>query len=1708
MKSLKITAFLLFMLFFCVPLLLSAQSYNTNAWIDYSATYYKLKIGKTGIYRLPQSAFAANGLGDIAGSHLKVMCKGQEIPLYVSNNNTWTSGDYVEFYAQKNDGEFDTQLYQYPSWQPTPSESLFSDTLSYFLTISPNTNNLRYTDINNDISNPPTPETHYMHRAFAAYPQVFYEGKPFNIAGTNKTYSDFDNGEGFISNVITIGNKDTFYIPTPAIYTAAATDAVFTSRVYGRSDQTALLNDHHLSIKINGNIAIDTLYGGYTALNLTQTISPTQLGTATTAIEVSSNELNDAVVNSNSVAWISIEYPHTFDFGGTKMFAFDIENNSDKYIEISNFQGGNNPILYDLTNNLRLQPILQGGVYKIKLNQINGGAAQRRLVLHNSDLAAYCTVGCQFPNCLPDQCNLWLVPSLSAPIQFTDYTQAANEGDYLIISHPSLRGGVIDQVSRYRDYRNSVSGGAYQAIIVNIEELYDQFAWGIAKHPLAIRYFSNFAVANWTLKPKMLFLLGKGIGYNYIAKSNKVQYAASLVPSYGAEPSDILLTTPNNVVYKNQLATGRVPAHTPNDVRIYLDKMISYESNFDNNCDITDRQWMKHALHLAGGSNLSESESFIEKLADYRQLFEDSLLGGKVVYTYNKISEEVIQQTDLGKFVNDGLAMIMFFGHSTGNTWNLDLGSSQDYSNHGKYPFIMTGSCFVGDIFGIVGNTETGMAEDYILADGLGAIGFLATASFGFPTWLHHYGENLHQQFCRNLYNQPIGSCIRQTIEELSSQFPNQEGAKLTCQEYTFVGDPALHIAAWEKPDLALNNSENKSSISFEPATITTDLSQFKVHIALANLGKTSSDSATLHLERRQPNGNLIQSINQRIAIPNYADTLHFTLPMGDANNAAGNNTITATIDYDNQIAETCETNNIAERALFIFSDLLVPIVPCNYAIVGTQPVTLHASTGIPYSAARNYILEIDTNELFNSPIKQQTIINSIGGVIKWQPSINYSNNTVYYWRTAPVGDNQQWKISSFLFQSNAPEGYNQSHYQQLAHNDLIQMEVNSDAPHLTFAPNEYRLVINNIYNTKSGIGIFMNETLVGEGSQMNNECDGGIAFVVWQANEGILAPLISQNANGQGGCNGRGTYFNQQNSLQATRQIEFRTNDPQQIDSMLQFIQTEIKDGDYVAAYSVREHRIQDLAPMVQTALQAFFNNMGIAQMNTISNDKGFIAFGKKGSNGNFAPTWATSLTPALTFSLNASFDIATVSGKMKSVPIGPALSWSQLTWQTHHNDPSNADEFTLNIYGIGNNNTETLLLENQTATNIDLTSINATQYPFLRLELNARDTIYSTPPQLDYWRVLFDRRAEIALDAHYHYAFHADTINTGDMLSLAIGITNPENSPLNNIQTNYTIIAPDGSLITAAPIVSNLTAEQSQILSLSATTNGLEGNYVLTVELNPNAQLPEKFAFNNLLYLPFLVVKDKINPYIDVTFDGQHIGNGDLVSAKPEILVRAKDDNPYLALKDTADFYIALKYTDPTNQIPALVETPIAFNSPMLQFIPPTNSEAEQGNNVATIRLKPEFSDAGLYELVVRAKDRSGNYFAKSDYSIRFRIEPKPMISHLLNYPNPFTTQTRFVMLITGSEIPQDINIQIMTISGRVVREITQSELGNLRIGQNISDFAWDGTDQFGNQLANGVYLYRVKARLNGQPLEHYNTNADAFFNEQGWGKMYLAR
>ena len=469
----------------------------------------------------------------------------------------------------------------------------------------------------------------------------------------------------------------------------------------------------------------------------------------------------------------------------------------------------------------------------------------------------------------------------------------------------------------------------------------------------------------------------------------------------------------------------------------------------------------------------------------------------------------------------------------------------------------------------------------------------------------------------------------------------------------------------------------------------------------------------------------------------------------------------------------------------------------------------------------------------------------------------------------------------------------------------------------------------------------------------------------------------------------------------------------------------------------------------------------------------------------------------------LEASFAGNWFEGSAESPLIGPAQNWDMLNWELKAVPNMDNDSIRFVVHGVNpETGLDSILYNDITQPLFSLTEVDATLFPYLWLEFYGYDQINRSAPHLNYWRVIYEGMPEAAVNPFAHFKLQPDTLQQGDEIKLEFAIENLRRYDMDSLLVKYSILdnsnrGPDPIYRRYGPLLQN----QQFIAAFEYDTRDLNGRQQLFLEINPNEDQPEAFHFNNFGQHSFLVNTDKIDPVLDVTFDGDHIMAGDIISPRPMIVISLQDENEFLPLSDTSLFQIFLKYPDG-------VTREVSFEDNELQFYP-ASINASGKSNRATIELSPEFSQEGEHELIIQAKDVSGNQSGRIDYKISFEIILRSMISNVLNYPNPFSTSTRFVYTLTGTETPTDFKIQIMTVSGRIVREITQDELGPMKIGTHTTDFVWDGTDEFGDRLANGVYLYRVLARKsNGESFENMeNSKIDRFF-KNNLGKLVILR
>lgn len=124
------------------------------------------------------------------------------------------------------------------------------------------------------------------------------------------------------------------------------------------------------------------------------------------------------------------------------------------------------------------------------------------------------------------------------------------------------------------------------------------------------------------------------------------------------------------------------------------------------------------------------------------------------------------------------------------------------------------------------------------------------------------------------------------------------------------------------------------------------------------------------------------------------------------------------------------------------------------------------------------------------------------------------------------------------------------------------------------------------------------------------------------------------------------------------------------------------------------------------------------------------------------------------------------------------------------------------------------------------------------------------------------------------------------------------------------------------------------------------------------------------------------------------------------------------------------------------------------------------------------------GLHTITFKAWDVYNNFISAE---IQFVVvgDESVTLSNVLNYPNPFVNYTQFWFSHNRPFEPLDVQVQIITITGKIVKTINQNVLTDGFLSREIS---WDGRDDFGDRIGKGVYIYKltVRSTLSGEKSE----------------------
>jgi hypothetical protein len=1674
-----------------------------NEWIDYSKSYLKFKVARPGMYRISRAALSSAGVpASVTGSNFMLFRDGKEQPLYLSAD-AMSPTDYIEFWGTGADGSLDRELYGDARIQANERMSLFTDTAVYFLCYDAGANHLRFAQSANNIPGGSlSPEPYVLNTALLSPRNAFLAG-PIHCADPKDELvsSDFETGEGFVNAITQVNQPAAATLSTPNLVSG------YPGSIYATVLTRSYIDQHRVRLFLNNTLLGDERFDRSETKQYKAVVPASAFGASNEVRFVSDPDMNGAL-NVYGISLAELKYPRNLDMSGVSEAQFELPaNGANQYLEFTNLGAAR---LYDLSAN-KWYPGNTAIAGKTRF-YLDPATAARRFVLL-SDAGA-------------GQKQL----SPVKVFRFTDFTASAGQGDFVIISHADLMApaGGRSYVAEYAAYRSSTTGGAHKVVTADVTELYDQFAYGYDIHPLSIKHFLRYALDKWSTRPTDALLVGRGLlydSYKAYQAAPAGKYPYPIVPTYGEPGSDLDFVMEDDFIPRMRI--GRLPVWNAAEVGSYLTKL----QNFENELRIpvvptaASEGWKKRVMHVVGATDVTLNEQLLASFRVASANLTDSF-AGKKIYTIANFQTQAVTTVNsllVDSLLRTGTSLISYYGHASPFVFIYNLPKPGSYTCPARLPFMLALGCDAAQQFTL--NTERSLSEVYTNTANSGSIGFLASDNVSFTDLDDKYLYAFYEDLSKLHYGAKVFDNSLAAHKACMSMLDDPMGRKDTAyihsqlQSMIFSGDPAIGHPSAPKPDYHVGVED----ISSNPTNVSSTNDSFKLQIISHNLGKAIQDSVVVKVEHINPKG--VVSIARMYALRNlsYSDTTVFSLPISETEDM-GLNKYRVTIDAAERYDETSEMNNVAVFDQFIYSDNLIPVFPKEFGIVGAPQVTLKASTLNPFRRNGRYRMEMDTTELFNSPLLQHQEILSNGGVIKWTPSLTLRDSTVYYWRTAfdsAVNGTYAWARSSFIHIDKSPSGWNQSHFYQYQKDNSQTITLDANRA-FNFTKTNHLLLVDQMLLGGTGNydqdGINVRTYWDSKGTRIEQSSYGGVYHA--------LIVMAIDTATGRvwfndGKTPGAPPPGSTRNGLWS-RQFDLGSQAGRNFAA--RFLDT-IPNGSYVMIKNVWWKNFGAPATVdvwkadstsaggASKTLYAAMRRIGFDKIDSFNRERVFVLWGVKG-NPNF-PT-EQDFTADDTSKIHKIWTIGTrdIRGDWNSTVVGPAKEWQSVIWKTSANDnlPEN-DSTALTVIGVNAAGNETVLFDRATSTDFSLSGVSAKDYPYLKLKWLSKDSANVTSTQLRHWRVLYTPVPEAALNPAAHLVF-SDSLAQGQMQHFSAAIENLTDQPMDSILVRFRIISPSGSSKPLADVrYRRLPGNDTLHADISFDPANYPGPNYFYVEANPDSDQVEEYHPNNLGYLPFNISVDEHNPLLDVTFDGVHILNGDIVSAKPFIKIRLKDENKYLKLNDTGLLKVSLRMPNSSEV------RDIPFDGAICRFIPAT----ADGANEAYVEYRPDLLKDGVYQLSVTGADRTGNGAGaiagttnRSTYRIEFEVDNTPSITRVLNYPNPFSTSTAFVFTMTGSQIPSQLKIQILSVTGKVVREITKEELGTLRIGRNITDYKWDGRDQFGQLLGNGVYLYRVVSSLNGQDLElrtgsrngtDQGGGVDKYF-KNGYGKMYIMR
>ncbi len=238
--------------------------------------------------------------------------------------------------------------------------------------------------------------------------------------------------------------------------------------------------------------------------------------------------------------------------------------------------------------------------------------------------------------------------------------------------------------------------------------------------------------------------------------------------------------------------------------------------------------------------------------------------------------------------------------------------------------------------------------------------------------------------------------------------------------------------------------------------------------------------------------------------------------------------------------------------------------------------------------------------------------------------------------------------------------------------------------------------------------------------------------------------------------------------------------------------------------------------------------------------------------------------------------------------------------------------------------------------------------------------------------------------------------------------------------------------------------------------------GNGRVSFYSKKNNVLEDHYGYDSLIKVGGVnenAVADNVAPKVRLYMNDESFISGGITNQSPILLAFLEDEHGINTASGIGHDIIGILDGDETNP-----------------FIMNDYYETEIDNYTrGKVRFPFVNLTPGLHTLTFKAWDVYNNLVTAE---IQFVVTGDDVLKldKVLNYPNPFVSYTEFWFTHNRPFEPLDVQVQVLTVTGKIVKTINQSVTTD---GFLCRDIKWDGRDDFGDRIGKGVYIYKLTVR-----------------------------